>query len=219
MPYLQLLPQITFAMIDDQAVFLDLRRDRYFALDRAAAQAFDALRSSPDCHVSDEVAGALLTTHLFAPSDESREFQPARICVPSRDLPDDGARPGPKDFIRVLLHLIRCRRAVRRQPLEIVIAKRRAHHLEHSPSAPASATRALVQRFLRARALIPIEPVCLQDSLALHDWLAVRGVRSALVLGIRLDPFAAHCWVQLGETVLNDASDRVTPYTPILVVE
>ncbi|GAD58270.1 hypothetical protein MBEBAB_0520 [Brevundimonas abyssalis TAR-001] len=39
-----------------------------------------------------------------------------------------------------------------------------------------------------------------------------------MVFGIKLVPFGAHCWVQAGETVLNDTVDNVSEYTPIMVV-
>jgi len=38
------------------------------------------------------------------------------------------------------------------------------------------------------------------------------------VFGVKLNPFSAHCWVQAGDIVLNDAIDHVTIHTPILVV-
>lgn len=219
MANLQLLRHISFAIVDGRAVFLDLRRDRYLALDGAAADAFAALHSSPDCRASEELVATLFATGLFAASQEPGELLPAQIEVPDRDLCDDAAKPAAKDLIGVLFHVIACRRAVRRQPLEIVIARRRRPPRECSRTMPADTVLGLAGRYLRARALIPIKPVCLQDSLALHDWLAVRGARSSLVLGVQLDPFAAHCWVQLGNTVLNDAADKVATYTPILVVE
>lgn len=219
MTHLQLLPHISFAMVDGRAIFLDLRRDLYVALDGAAPAAFDAFRCSPDGHASEEVAAALLGTGMFVQSHKPCDPLPARIAMPERDLSNDLARPGLKDLAGVLLLVIRSRRAIRKQPLEDVIATRRARMGKWSRTTPSGATLALAQRFLRARALIPIKPVCLQDSLALYDWLAVHGARSSLVLGVQLQPFAAHCWVQLGETVLNDACDRVATYTPILVVE
>ena len=218
MTYFQLAPHISFALIGDHAIFLDLRRDRYFTLDGAAADAFAALRSSPDRRSSDKLAAALRATGLFVPSHEPPRLPRAQIEVPDRDILEDGRRPRLSDLIRVLSLLIGYRRAVRQQPLELVIARQRRLSGDCSESAPLAATTALAQRFLRARGLIPVKPVCLQDSLALHHWLAVYGARASLVLGVRLDPFAAHCWVQLGETVLNDACDRVSAYTPALVV-
>jgi len=73
-------------------------------------------------------------------------------------------------------------------------------------------------RFRHARALVPIGPTCLQDSLALRDWLGSRQASAAIVFGVKLDPFAAHCWVQSENTVLNDAPDKVREFTPVFVV-
>lgn len=218
MNHLRLQPHISFAMVGDDAIFLDLRRDHYFALEQAAAEAFAALRSDTACHCSDERAETLLATGLFVRSIEPLGFLPAGIGAPDRDLPDDGAKPALRDLLQVLFLAIGCRRAIRRQPLETIIAKRRGIPANRSGDAR-TATLALAQRFLRARAWVPIKPVCLQDSLALRDWLAAHGAQSSLVLGVRLDPFAAHCWVQHGDIVLNDAADRVAAYAPILVVE
>ena len=206
-------------MVDDRAVFLDLRRDLYLALDSTAAPAFDAVRSSPNGAVGSAQADTLLGTGLFEPSDERRPLRPARIGAATGDLPADRSRPGLKDMLEILLLLARYRRAVRRQPLEAILSARRGRLQDSSGALPASTAAALAKRFASARALIPIAPVCLQDSLALHDWLARRGARSSLVLAVRLDPFAAHCWVQHGKTVLNDAADRVAVYSPVLVVE
>ena len=216
MANLQLHPGISFALVGDQAIFLDLRHDRYVALDETAADAFAALRS--DCGCSGEAAKALLETGLFERPPMAAKIVPAVITTPDRDLPDYGGRPALPDVLHVWALSISYRRAVRRQPIRTVIAKQRRLHADRTQRA-GTATPALVQRFLRARALVPVKPVCLQDSLALRDWLAAHGAPSSLVLGVRLDPFAAHCWVQHGETVLNDAADRVAAYTPILVVE
>jgi len=38
------------------------------------------------------------------------------------------------------------------------------------------------------------------------------------VIGIRPDPFLAHCWVQHKGLVLNDDIDNVRTFTPILVI-
>jgi hypothetical protein len=53
----------------------------------------------------------------------------------------------------------------------------------------------------------------------LREWLDKAGLRPALVFAVRLDPFAAHCWLQHDELVLNDAVDRVGAFTPVLVLE
>lgn len=218
MTYLQLRHHVSFATIEDRAVFLDLRRDRYFALDGAAAESFNALRFSPGGLVSAEHIEALLATDLFAWSHEPCDCLPAQIPVPDEELSEDLAMPRPRDVIRALYLVVRCRRAVRKHPLELVIAERHVRSAGPGETLASAAALPLAQRFLRARAFVPIGRVCLQDSLALYDWLTAHRTRPSLVVGVQLHPFAAHCWVQLGRTVLNDAVDKVTKYTPVLVV-
>jgi len=42
--------------------------------------------------------------------------------------------------------------------------------------------------------------------------------RAELVLAVKLQPFAAHAWVQWQDLVVNDRVDAVRDFTPILVV-
>lgn len=59
---------------------------------------------------------------------------------------------------------------------------------------------------------------CLPRSLSLASRLLKQGCQVDLVFGIIDRPFYAHCWVQRGQTVLNDKIERVRDFTPILVV-
>lgn len=59
---------------------------------------------------------------------------------------------------------------------------------------------------------------CLNDSLALVAFLAREGIASRWVIGVRVQPFGAHAWVQVDGLVLNDLHENVRHYEPILVV-
>lgn len=59
---------------------------------------------------------------------------------------------------------------------------------------------------------------CLPRSVWAAHCLLDRGILPDLIFGVRLNPFSAHCWVQCGETVMNDRLDDVRNYTPILVL-
>ncbi|MCU7375150.1 lasso peptide biosynthesis B2 protein [Paucibacter sp. O1-1] len=59
---------------------------------------------------------------------------------------------------------------------------------------------------------------CLLDSLALIGFLARSGFAAHWVVGVRTGPFAAHSWVQNGNTVLNDQHEYVRQFRPIHVV-
>jgi hypothetical protein len=60
--------------------------------------------------------------------------------------------------------------------------------------------------------------MCLKNSLTMIEFLARYDVFPDWVFGVQLHPFAAHCWVQAGPTVLNDTAARVSSFTPIMVL-
>ena len=74
------------------------------------------------------------------------------------------------------------------------------------------------RQFARARRYVPIEPVCLLDSLSLLRFLSRRGLSANIVFGVTSEPFAAHCWVQAGDVVLNETLSDANAYTPIWMV-
>jgi hypothetical protein len=77
--------------------------------------------------------------------------------------------------------------------------------------ASVEASFALVDRLLRSHAQ------CLPRSLVLHRHLSVRSHHPSLCIGVRLRPFAAHAWVQVGAYVVCDRLDVVRTFTPILI--
>jgi hypothetical protein len=59
---------------------------------------------------------------------------------------------------------------------------------------------------------------CLVRGLALHAVCRRRGIASRLVLGVRTEPFAAHCWVELDRQVIVGEFEQARLYTPILAI-
>lgn len=79
-------------------------------------------------------------------------------------------------------------------------------------------TDKLAAAFRVASLFIKAEGNCLPRTLA-FVWLARRRRCDAnLVLGVRINPFSAHCWAQGGDVVLNDRLDRTILFKPILRV-
>lgn len=104
------------------------------------------------------------------------------------------------DTIHHLQHLQR-KAAIPPRSLDLVLVERLVASFRHMRLWTYSASRA-----------------CLFDSLVLFQFLHRRGVSTTFVLGVRTKPFIAHAWVQLGDLVLNDSLERVTRFTPILVI-
>ena len=80
---------------------------------------------------------------------------------------------------------------------------------------PARAT--LIGTAQGSRRLWSARDRCLPRALAIAHALRAFGGVADVVLGVTLHPFAAHAWVQEGDTVLSDAIDQVRLFTPILV--
>jgi hypothetical protein len=59
---------------------------------------------------------------------------------------------------------------------------------------------------------------CLRNSLTLVEFLAKYDVYPTCVFGVKMDPFAAHAWVQHGTVVFADPVQHVRTFTPIMLV-
>lgn len=63
---------------------------------------------------------------------------------------------------------------------------------------------------------IPGQGQCLYRSFLLLRLLNRTGLDATWMFGVRTWPFAAHCWLQVGDTVIDDDLDHVAGYSPIL---
>jgi hypothetical protein len=108
------------------------------------------------------------------------------------------------------------RLAVRRLPLATVLGGYGNRPVAAARGKPDAI--ALAQQFKSACLPLPFARQCLQDSLALAGWLKRRGVQPTVVFGVAVPAFAAHCWVQHDDAILNDSFDRVSRFTPILAL-
>ena len=103
-------------------------------------------------------------------------------------------------------------RAVRR-------VKTRRARLQGSQLFDIKRTRELVSVFTDLRPLLfTSREACLFESLVLLEFLACYGIFPRWIFGVRARPFAAHCWVQQGDVVLNDTLGHLARYTPIMMV-
>jgi hypothetical protein len=200
------------ATIGDRTVVLDLVADRYRLLGSRATEALGALGEDVSRTPGLE---ALLRAGIVEPGS-------ARAQVPILPRPQTSAAEiashgkGKLSFGVSAFTLLSEMAAVRCRGLigEIDSATERA------VSAPVCIDRLapLARAYVQHRSMLPFRHICLPDSLALHRILAARGLASSLVIGVRLDPFGAHCWVQADTVVLNDSYDGVSGFTPILTV-
>lgn len=215
---------------DGHVVILDLRGDRYYTLDPGNAGSLaGAVRGWPvqvptDVAV-DEVARALLDQGILNDRLEAgKDATPVVVHAPTREfLPQEfGERP-PLRW-HTIAHFLRSTAAsaiaIRRWPLERVIERVKTRNEAHRGEVPdVEAVQRLVTQFAAMRpVLFSARDACLFESLALSEFLARHGVHPTWIFGVQARPFAAHCWLQLDGSVLNDTVDHVIGYTPIMAV-
>lgn len=199
-------PDLAWCAIDGELIFLDIAADRYFRLPQR----------------ENLLALASIERRAF-----SLSRQPAGLPLPADWSAPESTSPhlGSGDFglgavARALWMQKRVEARLAKRPLASVLFDLRSTVERHAGS-PASSTGAVartVRAFEQARLLRTAADRCLPRSIALALALAGRGVRVHTVLGVKLAPFAAHCWVQAGDEVLNDTLEEVLRYQPILVV-
>tara|TARA_R110000787_G_scaffold11153_4_gene37371 strand:- start:4086 stop:4748 length:663 start_codon:yes stop_codon:yes gene_type:complete len=208
---------LSFCRIDNRTLFLDLPADRYFGLGGPLDTAFQALL---DTGAADPALATLVERGLIIPCPEGGLPGPCPATSPGPILPPPSEPPARPSLLAITMAL--ATRAhwtlrVRYCPLAANIDRlaRRKDAFASRPR-PTSATIArLAEAHRRAGFILSARDQCLPTSMALMAALTACGARATLVLGVKLDPFQAHCWVELAGTVLNDAPDDVRPFTPI----
>ncbi len=226
---------------EDYVVVLDLRQDRYFALEAAKTAAVSLALpgwpvTPPEGAVSDgtidQVAAPLLRQGwlLEAGARDTKDATPVKIAHPSAALIDElavasshtGARIALRTVLAFVLASIFAKFALRFWRFERVIQRisaRRARHRDAGQPVDTRRARELVDAFARLRVfLFSTREECLHDSLAVLEFLARHDLFPSWVFAVRARPFAAHCWVQDAGLVYNDTVEHVSTYVPIMVV-
>ncbi|WP_407352868.1 lasso peptide biosynthesis B2 protein [Luteimonas sp. R10] len=225
MPYC-LAEHVSCCEIEDRTVFLDVARDRYFLLPLELDAAFRTVRSGG--RPPEKQLLGLISAGILVESHEMDEASNHSIQRPSRSAlepvaPYSRIRPGPATAMEVLATVCWMRWRLQSQHLQSILANTgmRANDEELPTKARSHAQdrlAAAAAQFTLARRYAPVERTCLLDSLSLARFLARRRLAAAIVFGVTLHPFAAHCWVQAGDLVLNETLSDANAYTPIRVI-
>jgi len=199
-------PDLAWCEINETLVFLDLSKDRYFRL------------------TNDQNREALETIDRSA---FGRWHQPAALTGLSKWTPPTRSSAAidfgsfqMAEVARALWVQRRVEWRLAKQPFGSVIndfCRIREARTGNMPAASNIASRT-IRGFEHARLLRTAAERCLARSIALSLCLASQGVHAHVVLGVRLAPFGAHCWAQVGDEVLNDSVEEVIRYKPILFI-
>lgn len=215
---------LSFCVAGDRLVFLDLPSDRYFCLSPQIEADFRDLiegRSPGGSASSGLQSGKLLIADARA-----NDITPCIMPEVTGELCGEPRSLAALDSLAAVGGILRSRTELRLRGLASTIQHlvnrkasiRRPHAMPAAPTAPERDLIRVAGSFAAASGIIDTHGRCLPWSLAIAHRLLSLGINPLLILGVRLTPFAAHAWVQVGGTLINEHRVRTEVFTPILVV-
>lgn len=205
-------------------VVLDLAANRYMALPKPLGNAFfSALEQNQIPSADSSSFDALCSAGILVPTNEKGlKWTRPEVDAPQRSITEDRfPQVSGVELFQATWHRVVSVQTFHRRPLIKTIRQlrnRKLKCLECASGHQASLSVTRLAAYLDTRFLIPTQDKCLPWSIGFIDAFADQRSALTLVIGVRTDPFAAHAWVQKGDTVMTDDLDTVLPYTPILAV-
>ncbi len=201
--------------IADDFVFLDVAADAYFCLGGVS----DVIALAPGGEIDvrhDETAEQLLEGGLLSP--RMIPDRPPPPPKPAASSWRQGAnRAAPLDVcLSALAVTLSVRRDFANRSFAALLEDPGPNGLQSGE--PSAALLEAAAQFEHLRPWAPLHGECLLRSYHLHAFLRARGFDALWVFGVRTWPFNAHCWLQVGRTVLDDDLERLAAYAPILAV-
>lgn len=216
----RLAPHVHAVAADDDLVFLDIAADAYSCLP-GGALAVRLRPGSAALSVEDpELIAGLAAAALIVPADV--ELAPRRAPPPRPAATAVTGAIGPPawgDLPTAAIGLVDLLGAYRGRRFADILACAAATPVPtRRRSARAPSLLEIVDRFHSWIPYAPVSGKCLLRSFILLRGLRRAGHDAEWVFGVRTWPFAAHCWLQVGDLALDDDHERLTPFHPILAI-
>jgi hypothetical protein len=241
MPHYALAGHVFVCLQGEHVVFLDVRNDRYFALEAQQTGGLEAFvpgwpvttagaRAARDeGSVQSSVIALLLERGLL--SADVQTGKPATpVVVPAitdeltAESHESRVPLGFSIFWKFLVSALIASCVLKFRGFERAVRRVSDRNERRTARAGNEAfdkqrVHALVAAFATFRPFFfTTKDMCLFEALALAEFLARHGVLPRWIFGVQARPFAAHCWLQHRDIVLNDTADHVSRYTPIMIV-
>ena len=196
--------------VEDDLIILDLRSDSYACLPHAAP-AVRLIGSTLEADLG--LLGLLTEAGLVddAPPRPTRT-PPPLPARPFKTRPGWSSIPAAAQWVVAIGKARRLGSTPTVKALIDALPRRRA--VRNDTARVAAVTAA----FIRLMPWAPGQGACLHRAFLLLSMLRGVGADAVWVFGVRTWPFSAHCWLQVGDAVLDDDPERVSQYTPILAI-
>jgi hypothetical protein len=201
----------------EDLVFLDTRSDAYLCIPYGAS-VMRACEARGVWRIADEALAAdLRDAGLIGSPRGASVPEGTGTAAPSASaLQVRPARPGVRDLLEAAQCMADLLLNYRGRAFSEVLERARAPL--RLVARPTPELTDVVARFHRWAAWAPVSGKCLLRSFMLLRLLRRHGHDAQWVFGVRTWPFQAHCWLQVGPVVLDDHVERLTVFTPIMVV-
>ncbi|TPE59759.1 lasso peptide biosynthesis B2 protein [Sandaracinobacter neustonicus] len=210
------------ALVDGRSVLLDIPKDRYFLVPDSVNDVLGNLDRGHDISPSQQQRlGSLVRSGVLvaSPGGHNRRIYTKPTAEPAAEAPQ--RQHTNRLLAAALFQHARTSIRLRLSSIDAILdnlRSRKKRLIESGKFASAHAVYERASAFRSSSKFYPNDHRCLRRSIAFMDDLLRHGHVADLVVGVQLSPFSAHCWVQQGETVLNDGIEDVQPYTSILVI-
>jgi len=209
---------LSFCRTEGHTIFLDLYADRYFGLRPSLDEAFGSLVEAD--HIDDRQCDALLEAGIIIRSPADVRPAPCQRSHPSEArLHIAKPRLSPAYVASALTRRLWWRARLRQLPFSRNIRSIERRKLSVAPrTAPTDRLAHIDRAYRQAAMILSAHDQCLPTALSLASWLIALGIRPDLVLGVKLNPFEAHSWVEVDGMVIADDPDQVRPFCPIRII-
>lgn len=207
--------------VGGQIVFLDVARNKYLAVAREILAPFLVREDERQRFTRAQIERA--ATALQRVGWPSARVDSASLALTSHNQATRSLELSPLKSTRLVnsraaISLLRAACRLKRQHLAEIVELRLAHRAKIArPSSP----KRVIERSLAFAAWRPLasgKDRCLCDSFALSMYLGRDGKDVDWVFGVSAPFFLAHCWLQMGDLVLNDSIEHTRQYAPIMIV-
>ncbi|MCI3135391.1 lasso peptide biosynthesis B2 protein [Phenylobacterium aquaticum] len=210
--------QTRLAIRQDDLVLLDLVQGTYACLSGAGAALGRVTEAAEVCGSDPDLAAILIDAGALSDAPPPSLKKLVLPSLPRRDLTAvPRSPPQPPDLAALARAWAAMAHRYRGRSFAAILAAAQDDGREPAAT-PSARAQALANAFQVLRPWIPFQGLCLYRSFLLRDALRRRGEAAWWVFGVQTWPFEAHCWLQIGDVVLDDAAERVAAYTPILAV-
>ncbi|MFC3595982.1 lasso peptide biosynthesis B2 protein [Sphingobium scionense] len=209
-------PGLHFCVVEGRTIFLDEDASRYFCIPDDVDRAFQLVISAegkPDDGADDTLIADLIALEILEGEHalEGGIDRSPPMIVPTDDLgPPYVYAPPAFEIAAAFYERLRSNRITVRRGVADVrrliererLRFRREHSYPLSTSHLAVSAAFEVSDFVFGR-----NDRCLPRAIAMIRRYLRVGYDPSLVIGVRINPFTAHCWVQQGSTVFGESID------------